>query len=86
MEDGAVVAVLIDLEGQRGTPGLAALFFGEIAKGLGKAAEAMKNGDLKFEIVTGTPSFDVKSDDEIGKLEASINGIITDAVDRFSPC
>ena len=44
---------------------------------LGRATEAMKNGDLKFEIITGTPFFEIKSDDEIGKLEASVNGIIT---------
>lgn len=44
---------------------------------LGKAAEAMAQGDMKFEIVTGTPSFDVNGSDEVSQLEQSINDIIT---------
>ncbi|MFN7945229.1 MAG: methyl-accepting chemotaxis protein [Blastocatellia bacterium] len=44
---------------------------------LGKAAEAMRRGDLRHDIITGTPLFRVDSDDDIGRLETSINGIIT---------
>lgn len=43
---------------------------------LGRGTEAMMNGDLRFEIVNGTPLFDVNSTDEVGALETSINGII----------
>ncbi len=43
---------------------------------LGAAARAMSEGDLRYEILTGTPSFDDPADDGVGRLEASINGII----------
>ena len=43
---------------------------------LGKATEALKNGDLKYNIVTGTPFFENSAQDEIGQLETNINGII----------
>lgn len=43
---------------------------------LGKAMDALSHGDLKFEIMTGTPEFDVKGNDEISALQESINGII----------
>lgn len=43
---------------------------------LGAAARAMSQGDLRYEILTGTPSFDDPADDGVGRLESSINGII----------
>ena len=46
---------------------------------LNKASNAMKNGDLTYKIVTGTPFFEVKSRDEIGMLETAINDIISNS-------
>ncbi|HYE73897.1 MAG TPA: methyl-accepting chemotaxis protein, partial [Blastocatellia bacterium] len=43
---------------------------------LGRANDAMAAGDLRYEIITGTPFFNVNSKDVIGDLETSINGII----------
>ena len=43
---------------------------------LGKASEAMAQGDLEFEIVTGTQFLNNTSKDEIGHLSRSIDGII----------
>ena len=44
---------------------------------LGKANQAMANGDLEFEIITGTEFLDDESNDELGKLSRSVDGIIT---------
>jgi methyl-accepting chemotaxis protein len=43
---------------------------------LGKGAEALAQGDLTYEVVTGTPLLDVTSRDEVGQLAQSVNGII----------
>lgn len=44
---------------------------------LGKANEALAKGDLEFEIVTGTDSLEFKTDDAIGKMARSVDGIIS---------
>ncbi len=44
---------------------------------LGKANEALANGDLKYEIITGTEFLNDSSPDELGKLARSVDGIIT---------
>jgi methyl-accepting chemotaxis protein len=44
---------------------------------LGLANEALANGDLKFVIVTGTAKLEDDSNDMIGKLSRSVDGIIT---------
>ncbi len=43
---------------------------------LGKANEALANGDLKFEIITGTEFLNDDSKDELGNLARSVDGII----------
>ena len=44
---------------------------------LGKGTEALALGDVDFEIVTGTEFLEIRSQDELGKLALSFNGIIT---------
>jgi methyl-accepting chemotaxis protein len=44
---------------------------------LGKATTALAEGDLKFEIITGTEFLEDKSVDAIGNLSRSVDGIIT---------
>jgi len=43
---------------------------------VGAAAEAMAEGQLDIEIVTGTEPLPVESNDEVGQLAQSVNGII----------
>ena len=44
---------------------------------LGKANDAMAAGDLEYEVITGTEFLNDKSNDELGKLSRSVDGIIT---------
>ena len=47
---------------------------------LGKANEALTKGDLKFELVSGTPLLEDKTTDEIGRMANNVDGIITQSV------
>ena len=43
---------------------------------LGHATAALERGDLEYEIVIGTPELEIDSEDEVGDLSRTINGII----------